>query len=169
MLLKLSESLGRELQLRELRVATAESCTGGWVAKILTDVSGSSAWFEYGYVTYSNRAKEDLLSVSRETLNATGAVSAATVLEMARGALGRSGADISVAVSGIAGPDGGSAEKPVGTVWFAWAWWDGASVQSRTHQALLAGDRESVRRESVAAALKGVLALLPACKRGVGG
>jgi len=168
LLLALAKSAGEELERRGLKLTTAESCTGGWIAKTLTDVAGSSAWFEYGYVTYSNHAKQELLGVSEKTLRTHGAVSAETVLEMARGALSRSSADISVAVSGVAGPDGGSAEKPVGTVWFAWAWRDGEDIQRRTDRALLAGDRESVRRQSVATALKGVLAHLPACKKSTG-
>lgn len=169
LLLELARSAGEQLEGRGLRLATAESCTGGWIAKTLTDVAGSSAWFEYGYVTYSNRAKENLLGVAQETLQASGAVSAATVREMARGALARSGANISVAVSGVAGPDGGTPDKPVGTVWFGWAWRDGEGIKTRTRRALLAGDREAVRRQSVAEALKGVLAVLPAVKKTAGG
>ena len=165
-LFSLAKSTGEELGSRGLKLAAAESCTGGWIAKALTDVAGSSAWFEYGYVTYSNQAKEDLLGVSGDTLGRHGAVSIETALEMARGALGRSGADISVAVSGIAGPDGGSADKPVGTVCFAWVFRDGVGTQSRTHRALLVGDRESVRRQSVVAALKGVRTLLSAWQKG---
>ena len=117
----LAEALVGELILAGLTVATAESCTGGWVGKALTDVAGSSGVFEYGIVSYSNDAKADLLGVSPGSLAAHGAVSEAVVREMATGALGRSGADLAVAVSGIAGPGGGTEEKPVGTVWFAWA------------------------------------------------
>ena len=160
-LLKLAESLGAELSRRGLTLATAESCTGGWIAKTLTDVAGSSGWFEYGFVTYSNRAKQDLLGVAGDTLRQHGAVSDPTVAEMARGALIRSGANVALAVSGVAGPDGGSPEKPVGTVWIAWAWADAAGTHGRTHEARFDGDRASVRRQSVTAALVGVLTLLP--------
>ena len=120
-ILALSTAVVDKLTARGLTVATAESCTGGWIAKALTDVAGSSACFGYGIVSYSNAAKESVLGVDSETLSENGAVSEATVRAMASGALRISGAAIAVAVSGIAGPEGGSADTPVGTVWFAWA------------------------------------------------
>ena len=135
-------------------LATAESCTGGWIAKCCTDVAGSSAWFDRGFITYSNAAKQDMLGVRAETLAQYGAVSEAVVAEMATGALRHSQAHIAVAVSGIAGPSGGSAEKPVGTVCFAWAMRNG-EVLTKTCQ--FAGDREAVRWQSVVFALNGIL------------
>jgi nicotinamide-nucleotide amidase len=150
----LAEQLGRVLAAREWRLATAESCTGGWIAKLMTDYPGSSSWLERGFVTYSNHAKIQMLGVNQATLDAHGAVSEATVREMAAGALARSEAHISCAVSGIAGPDGGSAEKPVGTVWFGWAWQSG---QVEAKRLLLKGNRDHIRRQTVAVALAGVL------------
>ena len=145
------------LQQHKLMLASAESCTGGWIAKTLTDLSGSSAWFEAGVVSYSNEAKISLLGVKRETLERTGAVSEATVLEMVSGALTRLHAGVAVAVTGIAGPTGGTPDKPVGTVWVGWR-----RLGSEAHAELFRfpGDREAVRRHTVAAALKGVLDLL---------
>ncbi len=141
-----------------LRLAVAESCTGGWVAKACTDLPGSSEWFLGGVVAYSNEAKTAMLGVSEDILARVGAVSEATVREMAAGALDRFGADVAVAVSGIAGPDGGQPGKPVGTVWIAWAFVrDGRrSVRAVAHE--FDGDREAVRRQAVALALAGVLA-----------
>ena len=150
----LSEALVGELLAAGKTVATAESCTGGWIAKSLTDIAGSSGCFAYGVVSYSNGAKETLLGVSPETLAAHGAVSEASVSEMAQGALALSGADLAVAVSGIAGPDGGSEEKPVGTVWFAWARRSGDEPE--VEKRLLRGDRDQVRTQSVVIALQGV-------------
>lgn len=152
----LAEALVGELIAAGLTVATAESCTGGWIAKSLTDVSGSSECFGFGIVSYSNAAKEALLGVSPNTLAAHGAVSEATVREMAIGALRQSGADFTLAVSGIAGPDGGTEEKPVGTVWLSWAerTTSEADVQARKHQ--LRGDRESIRAQTVVLALQGL-------------
>lgn len=135
-------------------VATAESCTGGWIAKALTDVAGSSAAFGFGVVSYSNDAKQALLGVSADTLAAHGAVSEAVVAEMARGALELSGADTAVAVSGIAGPEGGTPGKPVGTVWFAWAIRNGSQVAVATDRQRFDGDRDAVRRLSVLHALE---------------
>lgn len=137
-------------------LVTAESCTGGWIAKSITDIAGSSACLGYGFVTYSNAAKTALLGVQPATIEAYGAVSESTVREMAEGALEASGADCSVAVSGIAGPSGGSTEKPVGTVWFAWSC--GSENVIRTDAALhqLAGDREAVRARAVVIALQGL-------------
>ena len=148
--------LGRALQVRGWRLAVAESCTGGWIAKALTDVAGSSQWFEGGVVSYSNAAKTELLGVSPDVLNAHGAVSEETVLAMADGARRRFAADLAVAVSGIAGPDGGTQDKPVGTVHFAWAGPNGATAARR----IFAGGRESVRRQTVALALERIVELV---------
>jgi nicotinamide-nucleotide amidase len=154
----LAQQLGEALQANGLMVATAESCTGGWVAEAITDIAGSSRWFERGFVTYSNEAKQEMLEVSVETLARFGAVSEAVVKEMARGALDYSHAGISVAVSGVAGPGGGSSEKPVGTVWFAWALRAGG--REWTAQEYFLGDRRAVRRQSVVRALRGLLDVL---------
>jgi nicotinamide-nucleotide amidase len=156
-LYELAERVGRRFLARGWRLATVESCTGGWIAKALTDVAGSSAWVEAGLVTYGNPAKEQLAGVSSATLAREGAVSEAVVREMAAGALERLGVDRTVAVSGIAGPGGGSPAKPVGTVWLAWAARgpDAPAVRARRH--VFAGDREAVRRQAVAAALEGLL------------
>lgn len=138
-------------------MATAESCTGGWIAKAVTDVAGSSAWFEAGYVTYSNAAKQKMLSVRARTLAGSGAVSEAVVREMARGALVASGADIVVAVSGIAGPGGGTPDKPVGLVWFCWARRRGRSARLWTRKRRFRADRQAVRLAATMEALKGLL------------
>jgi nicotinamide-nucleotide amidase len=153
---KLAQALVEELTAAGKAVATAESCSGGWVAKAITDIAGSSAVFQYGIVSYSNGAKESLLGVRNDTLEQQGAVSEAVVIEMARGVLNLSGADIAVGVSGVAGPSGGSKEKPVGTVWFAWAVRDGAKIQVTTSLEHFEGDRELVRELTVAHALQGV-------------
>jgi nicotinamide-nucleotide amidase len=151
-LFELAAWAGQHLAATRRRAVTAESCTGGWIAKALTDVPGSSGWFEGGYVTYSNAAKMRDLAVRSETLAVHGAVSEATVREMALGALHVSGADIAVAVTGVAGPTGGSEAKSIGTVWFALARLAaGADVSARRMQ--FAGDREAIRREAVAFAL----------------
>jgi nicotinamide-nucleotide amidase len=144
---------GQRLAERGWMLATAESCTGGWVAEAVTAISGSSAWFDRGFVTYSNEAKRELLGVAEDTLVAHGAVSEQTAREMAAGALARSGAQIAVSTTGVAGPTGGTSAKPVGMVCFAWAVRGGA-VESMTKQ--LSGDREAVRRQSVVVALEGV-------------
>lgn len=155
-LTQLAAELGAQLIVAKAQVATAESCTGGGIAEAITRIPGSSAWFEAGYVTYSNRQKSKQLSV-REVLFATvGAVSQEVVEAMVRGAQANSGARFAVAVSGVAGPDGGSQEKPVGTVWLAWG--DGAQIFSVRRQ--FAGDRNEVRRQTVEAALAGLLRLL---------
>lgn len=138
-------------------LATAESCTGGWIAKVLTDRPGSSAWFERGFVTYSNTAKCEMLGLDPARLARHGAVSRETVLAMAAGALMHSRADHSVAVSGIAGPGGGSPDKPVGTVWLAWGTPRGVEAECRC----FTGDREAVRRQTVVRALQGLLARVP--------
>jgi len=148
---------GRRLKRAGATLATAESCTGGWVAQAVTSVAGSSAWFERGFVTYSNAAKHELLGVSTKTLKKFGAVSEETAREMARGALARSRARVALAVTGIAGPGGGSAAKPVGTVCFAWAA-RRSGVRSETRR--FRGGREAVRRQSVVRALEGMLELL---------
>lgn len=134
-------------------LATAESCTGGWIAKAITDVPGSSAAYGYGIVSYSNDAKQSLLGVSPATLEAHGAVSEATVREMAEGVARLSGADIGIAVSGIAGPDGGSDDKPVGSVWFAWTTRGDGGLTTDAALQRFAGDRDAVRRASVLHAL----------------
>ena len=154
---RLAQQLGDRLSAKNMLVATAESCTGGWVAKVITEIAGSSRWFDRGFVTYSNQAKQEMLGVREETLVSRGAVSEATVVEMARGALNNSQAAVALSVSGIAGPGGGSPEKPVGTVWFAWARDDG-EVQTRIER--IAGDRDAVRRQAVVVALQGMLDLL---------
>ena len=153
-LIKLSTRIGETLQRRGWTAATAESCTGGWIAKCMTDVAGSSAWFDRGFVTYSNGAKQDMLGVDAAVLDAEGAVSEATVAAMVRGALAHSRADIAVAVSGIAGPGGGRPGKPVGTVCFAWATRDGMQRLATGH---FEGDRDTVRQQAVAHALQGLL------------
>ncbi|HEU4617533.1 MAG TPA: CinA family protein [Gammaproteobacteria bacterium] len=150
----LARELGAALGARGWHVATAESCTGGWIAKAITDVAGSSGWFGAGWVTYSNGAKTSLLGVPAELIEAHGAVSEAVVRAMADGARRKSQADVAVAVSGVAGPGGGTAAKPVGLVWFAWASPDGVEAESCRFR----GDRESVRRRSVAHALRGLIA-----------
>jgi nicotinamide-nucleotide amidase len=155
----LSERVGQKLRGVGRRLATAESCTGGWVAKACTDVAGSSQWLECGFVTYSNAAKVRDIGVSERTLVDHGAVSEPTVREMAAGALRVSGADVAVAISGIAGPDGGTPTKPVGTVWFGLAWKRGADVVVTAERQLFGGDRELVRRCSVKRALEMVLAI----------
>jgi nicotinamide-nucleotide amidase len=150
----LATLVGTRLKQRGLMLATAESCTGGWVAQAVTAISGSSAWFERGFVTYSNEAKQELLGVRDETLGEFGAVSEETAREMAAGALARSRAQVTLAISGIAGPTGGTQDKPVGTVCFAWAR-KGADPESLTRH--FSGERESVRRQSVITALQGLL------------
>ena len=158
----LAERTGQALRAAHWRIATAESCTAGWIAKTLTDVPGSSRWFECGYASYSNAAKIRDLGVRERTLAQQGAVSEATVREMVEGALARSGADVAVAVSGIAGPEGGTPDKPVGTVWLAVAaqpWPDPRCVVRR-----FTGDRDAVRRQTVAHALQLALTALGAAE-----
>jgi nicotinamide-nucleotide amidase len=156
-LFALSERVGQKLRAAGRRLATAESCTGGWVAKVFTDVAGSSQWFECGFVTYSNAAKVRDIGVSERTIADHGAVSEPTVREMAAGALRVSGADVAVAISGIAGPDGGTPAKPVGLVWFALASRRGADVFVVAEMHVFGGDRELIRRRSVERALQMVL------------
>ncbi|MGM0634125.1 MAG: CinA family protein [Pseudomonadota bacterium] len=163
------EVLGRDVGRTLLRVgwqlSTAESCTGGWIAQTITAIPGSSDWFEYGFVTYSNLAKQRVLSVPSECFEGTdapGAVSERTVLAMARGALKTSGADVAVASSGIAGPGGGSATKPVGTVWLGWAVRDlqSPAIDTSARCFQFNGDRTAVREQSVREALAGLLDII---------
>ena len=151
------EQLGERLARDGRMIATAESCTGGWVAKALTDRAGSSSYVLGGLVTYSNEAKETLLGVTRKSLDEHGAVSEPVVREMVAGALAATGAQVAVAISGVAGPGGGSEDKPVGTVWFAWGC-DPASTEAVVQQ--FEGDRDQVRRQAVLFALQGVRAYL---------
>jgi nicotinamide-nucleotide amidase len=148
--------LGATAQAGHHMLVTAESCTGGWIAKVLTDIAGSSAWFECGIAAYSYESKQALLGVRPETLEHHGAVSRETALEMVSGALVHSGATLAVAVTGIAGPSGGTADKPVGTVWIAWKRRGGYATADVFH---FGGDREAVRRQTVEAALQGLMRL----------
>ena len=154
---QLAAQVGAALVAQGMMLSTAESCTGGGVASAVTDIAGSSAWLDRGFVTYSNQAKVDMLGVSDVTLERFGAVSEATVREMVAGVLRHSQAQVALAVSGIAGPGGGTPDKPVGTVWFAWGIKEGETI-SRLH--LLAGDRAEIREQAVRIALQGVLDLL---------
>ena len=153
----LAQTIAAVFTQRGATLVTAESCTGGWIAKTLTDIAGSSAWFECGVVAYSYEAKEALLGVRPETLEHHGAVSRETVTEMVSGALARCGATVAVAVPGIAGPAGGTHATPVGTVWIGWKRRGGYAQTELYH---FDGDRESVRRQTVAAALRGVQKIL---------
>jgi len=153
----LATRLGAKLKAQGLMLATAESCTGGWVAQAVTAVAGSSDWFDRGFVSYSNAAKQEMLGVSADTLARHGAVSEQTAREMAAGALVHSRAQVALAITGIAGPSGGSPEKPVGMVCFAWSRKDAAPI-AQTRQ--FEGDRERVRRQSVTFALQTLLELL---------
>ncbi|MEW5834044.1 MAG: CinA family protein [Pseudomonadota bacterium] len=150
---RLAEEVAGLMRERKLMLVTAESCTGGFIAKVLTDLPGSSAWFDAGVVTYSYEAKEALLGVNPRTLERTGAVSEETVLEMVSGALARFGAGAAVAVTGIAGPSGGTEDKPVGTVWIGWKRRGGYAHARVFH---FDGDRDAIRRQTVAAALSGL-------------
>ena len=153
----LSQRLGDELVDRGWKLVTAESCTGGWLAKVVTDIAGSSGWFDRGFVTYSNEAKREMLGVAEAILAAEGAVSEATVAEMARGALSRSRAQVAAALSGIAGPGGGTETKPVGTVFFAWLL-PGEDVQVQRVQ--FAGNREEIRHQAVRLVLERLVELI---------
>ena len=153
----LATLVGARLKARGLKLAAAESCTGGWIATAVTAVAGSSEWFERGFVAYSNEAKQEMLGVETTTLEFQGAVSEATARAMAQGAIRHSRAQIAAAVTGIAGPGGGSAAKPVGTVCFAWA---GPGPRLRSETRLFQGDREQVRRHTVIAALQGIIEIL---------
>jgi nicotinamide-nucleotide amidase len=151
-LFALAERLGQSLKAKGHKIATAESCTGGWIAQAITEVPGSSAWFDRGFVTYSNNAKVQMLGVNPQTLEQYGAVSAEIAQQMAEGALANSAADLAVAVTGIAGPDGGSAEKPVGTVYVAWQDKTGFSKVERLQ---LSGNRHQIRKQTVIRAIEG--------------
>ena len=153
----LATQIGESLKAHGMLLATAESCTGGGVAQAVTEVAGSSAWFERGFITYSNLSKQQMLGVGVETISRHGAVSEAVVREMVAGALRYSGAQVALAVSGIAGPGGGTADKPVGTVWFAWGLREGLTF-ARLHH--LDGGRAEVRTQAVRIALQGVAELL---------
>jgi nicotinamide-nucleotide amidase len=149
----LAQRVGERLRVLGWRIAIAESCTGGWLAKSLTDVPGSSLWFGWGFVTYANEAKTGMVGVPAALIAAHGAVSEPVVRAMAEGARARSGADVAVAISGIAGPHGATPGKPLGTVWFAWTGPHG----TRAEHEIFAGGRERVRRQAVAHALGGIL------------
>jgi nicotinamide-nucleotide amidase len=154
---ELARQVGTALKTHQIMLATAESCTGGWVAREITAIPGSSHWFDRGFVTYTNLSKQQMLGVSAETIKSHGAVSEQAVREMAEGAIQYSQAKVSVAISGIAGPGGGSEDKPVGTVCLAWAK-DGIQTYSKTEY--FQGDRESVREQAVMTALQGLLDIL---------
>ncbi len=155
---QLSVAVGERLRAIKLVLATAESCTGGWVAEVITATAGSSEWFDRGFVTYSNSAKQELLRVRSDTLRDCGAVSEQTAREMVLGVLGRSRADVALAITGVAGPSGGTPDKPVGTVCFAWCRQGGEAI---TATCRFTGDREAVRRQSVLLALSRLLELVP--------
>ena len=150
---EVSRQLGEACLSAKVKVVTAESCTGGGVGEAITRTPGSSAWYDRGFVTYSNEAKVDLVGVRQETIGSHGAVSEAVAREMALGALHQSEADVAVAVTGVAGPDGGTAAKPVGLVWFAWASLDGGV---RTKFEVFGGDRAAIRSQAVLEALRGL-------------
>lgn len=156
-LIPLAEQVGAALKAHGMMLATAESCTGGWVGEVVTSVAGSSHWYDRGFITYANEAKQEMLDVAAQTLAEFGAVSEQTVREMAAGALKHSRAHITLAISGIAGPGGATPGKPVGTVCMAWATRSGAGLSQTIY---FKGDRATVRRQAVAAALQGVLRML---------
>ncbi len=155
--LELVAEIGEALRAHGQFLATAESCTGGWVARELTAAQGCSKWFDRGFVTYTNQSKQDMLGVRAATIDGHGAVSEATVREMAEGALRHSQAQVALAISGIAGPGGGTPDKPVGTVWLAWAGDEFPTLSRCEH---FPGDREAVRRQAVDAALRQLLVLV---------
>jgi len=154
---QLAAHVGTALRKHGMMLATAESCTGGGIASAVTEIAGSSAWFDRGFVTYSNQSKVEMLGVSSATLERFGAVSEATVREMVEGALRHSKAQLALAVSGIAGPGGGTPEKPVGMVWFAWGM-ENSQCVARMHR--LVGNRTEIRVQAVYIALQGVIELL---------
>lgn len=156
-LAEIAEQIGDTLQALRLMLITAESCTGGWVGQVVTSISGSSHWYDRGFITYSNASKREMLGVSTDILSRFGAVSEQTARAMAEGAVNSGVGRVSLAITGIAGPGGGSEDKPVGLVWFAWA---GNGRQSRTESCQFDGDRQTVRRQAVAHALHGVLRFL---------
>ncbi len=150
---QLAQQLGKAVLQRGATVTTAESCTGGGIAEAITSVPGSSQWFEYGFVTYANQAKQQLLGVEDQVLQHQGAVSQSVVEQMALGAINVSGADYAIAVSGIAGPDGGTAEKPVGTVWICWL----TPTKNHSQQFRFTGDRRSIREQAIKISLQELL------------
>lgn len=160
-LLAQAQSVAKAFKQHNKFLVTAESCTGGWIAKLMTDIVGSSSWFDRGYVTYTNQSKQEMLGVPAKIIDEQGAVSEATVRAMAAGALQNSHADFSVAVSGIAGPGGGTVYKPVGTVWIAWgqsaSGEEAPEVSVYSEHCLFNGDRDEIRRQAVSHALDGVL------------
>lgn len=156
---RLAAQVGVGLLDGERRLVTAESCTGGWISKVLTDMPGSSGWYLGGVVSYSNKLKQGLLGVLPSTLAKHGAVSEETAREMAIGALETLGGHVALAVTGIAGPDGAQPGKPVGTVWFGWAWHEGEEIETRVALETFAGDREAVRRQTVERSLRELLNL----------
>ncbi len=153
----MAERVGALLRDRKMKLVTAESCTGGWLSEVITSIPGSSNWFERGYVTYSDEAKMELLGVRAETLERSGAVSQEAACQMAEGALDNSHAQISVAVTGVAGPEGGTPDKPLGTVWLAWA---ARRQPTRAAELHFPGDREAIRRQAVMTALQGLADML---------
>jgi nicotinamide-nucleotide amidase len=155
-IIQLAQLLGNKLSVKGWQISCAESCTGGGVGYAITSISGSSAWFKKGFITYSNDAKQSLLGVSEQTLIQHGAVSAQTVEEMAAGAAKQANAEVAIAISGIAGPDGGSPDKPVGTVWFGF-FIDGHSISQKI---LITGDRQAVRIKAIELALVNTLELI---------
>ena len=156
---RLATDLASVLRARDQQLVTAESCTGGWVGKVLTEIPGSSAWYRGGVVSYSNELKSSLLDVQPATLAAHGAVSPETAREMAIGAISRLGGTCALSVTGVAGPDGGTADKPVGLVWFGWVLKRGAGIVEDVARECFAGDRDAIRRAAVARALQGMLDL----------
>jgi len=154
------DQLAQLLVHLDWQISCAESCTGGWVAKLFTDLAGSSAWFDRGYVTYSNRAKQEMLGVSVDVLDEFGAVSEEVVVQMALGACKQAATKVSLAISGIAGPTGGSKEKPVGLVWFAWC----INNKVESHSEIFAGDRNAVREQAVGVAIDTLLGSLKQVK-----
>jgi len=156
---RLAAQVGVRLLDGERRLVTAESCTGGWIGKVLTDMPGSSGWYLGGVVSYSNKLKQALLGVLPSTLAKHGAVSEAAARQMAIGALETLGGHIALAVTGIAGPDGAQPGKPVGTVWFGWAWHEGEEIETRVALETFTGDREAVRRQTVERSLRELLNL----------
>jgi len=158
-LYELAQQVGRDLLNEDKYLCSAESCTGGWLGKVLTDIPGSSRWYERGFITYTNQAKHDLLGVDNDVLEEQGAVSDAVASAMARGALVNSLADIAIAITGIAGPGGGTEIKPVGLVWFGWAWKNKSKSELtiKTESIVFSGDREKVRRQAVGHALLNII------------
>jgi len=150
---QLTTKVAKFLLEKHWLLSSAESCTGGWVAKCCTDIAGSSTWFERGVVTYSNQSKQELLNVKADTLEQFGAVSEQIALEMAQGCLTQSSANISLSITGIAGPDGGSKEKPIGTVWIAWA----TNFSAKATLYHFSGNRDAIRRQAVYTALSGII------------